>query len=181
MHTETIEGISNKLALVFPPNVPTSASCETTDPDVLQDSHVRKQAKVLVNKRQSEPVCLGRWERQIDRLAADFQRCAGVRDVIAGQDLDQGRLPRAVATNEPVDLTPGDFEADVIEGPRWSEGLGQTLDTQRRDGQLMSVGGAALDDGLCHVRLRDPRGCGIPSAGRCRTSSSGLPSTCRHR
>ena len=55
---------------------------------------------------------------------------AGVGLVIAGEDLDQRRLPRSVLPDESVHLTGGDVDAHVVERDLASEGLRQVFDPQ---------------------------------------------------
>jgi hypothetical protein len=61
---------------------------------------------------------------------------ARVAVVDAGQDLDERRLPRPVASDEGMDLAGQDVEGDVVERSGSGECLGQVIDAQgRRRGQ----------------------------------------------
>ena len=56
---------------------------------------------------------------------------AGVGLVVAGEDLDQGRLTRAVLTDQRVHFTRSEIDADVVQGDLPREGLRQMLDAER--------------------------------------------------
>ena len=70
------------------------------------------------------------WRRhvaQVDGLAFDQSKHALVGLYHPGQDLDQGRLARAVAAEQRVDLSASDVEADVVEGLGHPVGLRNSM------------------------------------------------------
>jgi hypothetical protein len=58
--------------------------------------------------------------------------CAARAEPVAGQDLDQGRLPGAVVTEEGVHFAAAQLEVHAIERGLTVEDLGQALHGQRR-------------------------------------------------
>jgi hypothetical protein len=66
-------------------------------------------------------------------LAATINSATGIREVVAREDLDQGRLSGAVLAKQSVNLTRLDREADVIQRSLPRKGLGDVLQSDRRD------------------------------------------------
>ena len=56
---------------------------------------------------------------------------AGLRRVEAGEDLDERRLARTIAAEQPVHLAAAHGEIDIVERERPAEALGELFDNQR--------------------------------------------------
>ena len=67
-------------------------------------------------------------------VPADLNARPGIRLVIASQDLDEGRLPRTVVTDQRMDLSTPQPEVHIRQGALTGERLAQVLDSEGRDG-----------------------------------------------
>ena len=89
------------------------------------------QSEVLVDE--AAAVRVGRLGgAEGDLGSVDGDPTALVRHVVAGEDLDEGGLPRAVLPQQRLDLTVLDGEIDALEGPHPAEGLGETFGVEGR-------------------------------------------------
>ena len=92
---------------------------------------VPDQPEVLVDE--AAAVRVGRLGgAEGDLGSVDGDPTALVRHVVAGEDLDEGGLPRAVLPQQRVDLTVLDGEIDALEGSHPAEGLGETFSEEGR-------------------------------------------------
>ena len=81
------------------------------------------QAEVLVDEADAG-IARGLPVAERERLAVDPRlRRRRVGLVVAGEDLDQGRLAGAVLADERMHLTRSDVDADVVQGDLSGEGL----------------------------------------------------------
>ena len=80
-----------------------------------------------------------RCRAELERHVGDLGDGADVRLVVAGEDLDDGRLAGAVLADEGMDLAGGDLEVDVVERPLSGERLAQPVDAQGGIRGAMSV------------------------------------------
>ena len=105
--------------------------------DVVCDRQVRQQAQLLVDDADPELVRPPR-RRDFDLLAVDLDP-ARRRLVVAGEHLEQRRLPRAVLAYEAVDRRALDDEIDAVERERAREALGHGRDAKERRSGLGHV------------------------------------------
>ena len=66
----------------------------------------------------------------IERIAAEVSSRARVGFVIAGKNLDQGRLARAVLSQQRVHFAAAQLKVDVVQSSLALEGLRETLQSQ---------------------------------------------------
>jgi hypothetical protein len=99
-----------------------------TEIEVFLDLHLGVERDVLrqVAEVLADLLGLVKDVEPVDRRAA-----AGRRHV-AGEDLQRGRLPRAVGAEEADDLPLLYFEADAVDGQRLSVSLGQLSNSNHR-------------------------------------------------
>ena len=128
--------------LVPPRDPPQRAGLVVADAQVLEHAHLGHQPEVLVHERDAEQVRRAGVERQRHRLAGHLQGRAVVGRVVAGQDLDEGRLARAVLAEQAVHLPGQDVEVDVRQDGPAREGL---REAPRRQGRCL------LPLGLAHL------------------------------
>ena len=110
------ERLARAGALAAPAQSPQSHAVLTApadDREVVDDRQRVDQPEVLVDEADR-----GALDRVVmaggrDRLTADLQLGAVVGDVVAGEDLDQRRLPRPVLAEQHVDLARSDRQVDV--------------------------------------------------------------------
>ncbi len=96
-----------------------------TDEQVLDHRQLAGQAEVLEDEGQPGVAEPAQGDRQRHRLVVHAQLAAGFGLVVAGQDLDQRRLARAVLTQQRDDLSKSDVEVDAAQGPLAGEALGE--------------------------------------------------------
>ena len=80
---------------------------------VFGGAELEDQPQILVHKPQP---AVSLAAVQIKGLVAQPRLGAWIGTVVAGQDLDQGRLARAVLPDQGVDLPITDLQADVVKG-----------------------------------------------------------------
>ena len=93
-----------------------------------------------------EPEPVGHRVTERERLAGQLSDGTGVRGVVAGEGLDQGRLPGAVLTDKRVDLTLADLDRRVDQSPCSGKRLREVLDEQRRCGGMAGIAGGGFGD-----------------------------------
>ena len=99
--------------------------------DVVQHRRRTDQPEVLVDE--AAPVRVGRLGgAEGDLGSVDGDPTSLVRHVVAGEDLDEGGLPRAVLPQQCVDLTVLDGQIDALEGAHPAEGLRETFSEEGR-------------------------------------------------
>jgi hypothetical protein len=76
-----------------------------------------------VHEGQPELACLRGAQRELDDESADFKLAAGLWHVIASEDVDQGRLPRPVLSEQTVDLAAPHSDAHLVQRLRTPEPL----------------------------------------------------------
>ena len=89
------------------------------------------EPKLLVDECKTELAELSRREWQPHRLAVDLE-LAVLRLVEAGEDLDQGRLPRTVLPEQAVDLPGENAQVDAAQRSGPAEALRQVAESQAR-------------------------------------------------
>jgi len=101
----------------------------TADHDVLERGHVGEQADVLEGPR--DP-CAGDLVRRahLERLAVELE-LASVAGVQPGERVEEGRLARAVRTDQAVDLALVDTERNLAQRLHPAEALGDALRAQQ--------------------------------------------------
>ena len=99
--------------------------------DVFHHGQARNECRLLMNEADA---VLGRTPRVLDRDRLPIQQdFSGVGAILAGEHLDQGRLACTVFADQGVDLAGADHEADVVDGKRSRERLGDA--SQLKDGR----------------------------------------------
>jgi hypothetical protein len=98
--------------------------------DVLHHGRRVDQGQVLVYEGQPSRGSAGRVFLQ--RLAVEQDHSARIWLVVAGQDLDQRRLPRSVVARERQQFTPANGQRYVIKHSPTAERLANTIDDQQR-------------------------------------------------
>ena len=101
---EARERLARLAALVLPGDVAAPAPGELLEPQVLDDAERGDQGQVLVDEAEPQLAGLARSQGKPRGPIADRQRAAWIRSVVAGQDLDQRRLARAVFAEQAVNL-----------------------------------------------------------------------------
>ncbi len=104
------------------------------------------------NRRPMSRASSGLVRSAVDAVVAHLDAAARVGVLHAGEDLDEGRLPRSVAAEQGVDLPWCRAEADVAQRSGSRERLGEVLHPERRDG--IAVGGGAGVGRVCPARRR---------------------------
>ena len=104
---------------------------ELPQADVLEHRLLADEAQILMHEREAVPTQLRRPDRVRERRSADLDD-AVVGGVHAREDLDQGRLARAVLPDEAVDLTRTRVEVDLAQHRGGTERLGQAADADPR-------------------------------------------------
>jgi len=131
------------------PHAPTFASPQQTavpgrlvaaETKVLEHAHAFGKARLLMQEREPVALRLTRPERQPDARSVHLHR-ARIGRVVAGENLDQGRLARAVLADEGMDLAGQDGQIDAGESLRAAEALGEPAHLEegagpRRSGSL---------------------------------------------
>ena len=107
------------------------------DPEVVGDGHRLDEAEVLVDEAQPGVERIG-GRAEVERDAGHLGGGTLVGFVVAGEDLDDRRLARAVLADEGVDLAGGDLQVDVVQRPLPGERLRQVDDPQGSCACLLS-------------------------------------------
>ena len=103
---------------------------------VVLDRQGRDEPEVLLHEPAAQPVGLhGRLERQL--VALDPDTAARIGRVVSGQDLDQGRLPRPVLTQERMNLAGLDGHADARQRLGARERLRHRVDFEHRGHRVL--------------------------------------------
>ena len=121
VNREPRERLPNEPTLPPPRNSPAKSRGVRAEPDILEHGRRVDQTEILVHEADPETHRLARGQRQRDLGTLDLQTCAGVGRVIAREDLDQRRLPRAVLTDQAMDAAAREVEIDVGEYPAVTE------------------------------------------------------------
>jgi hypothetical protein len=100
--------------------------------DVLGDRQPVDDVELLVHGGDAEAECRGRRRDGGGLALPDDLAAVGL--VRAGQDLDQGRLPRAVLAEDAVDLARKHLEIDAAECGDADERLGDAAHREQRCG-----------------------------------------------
>ena len=104
------------------------------DLDVVEHRHVAEEADVLKSPR--DPAArdpAGTLPRDVGVVEADG---AGGGRVDAGDDVEHGRLPRAVRADEPVQLAGLDLQIQVVDGDEAPESHRDVGEVQDRHGEV---------------------------------------------
>ncbi len=103
--------------------------------EVVDGAQLAHQPQLLVDE--TEPVVAGRRDlTEAEGLAVEFGHRTRLRVVVAGEDLDEGRLAGAVGPDQGVDLAGHDLEIDVLQRLGAAESLRQGGNPKHRPGQL---------------------------------------------
>ena len=105
--------------------------CDLRHAQVLEHAQRLDEPELLVDECKTELAELSRREWQPHRLAVDFE-LAVLRLVEAGEDLDQGRLPRTVLPEQAVDLPGENAQVDAAQRSGPAEALRQVAESQAR-------------------------------------------------
>ena len=120
VHRETLENPVRLLLLLAPEHAAAEALGEpAVKREVVLSAELEHQPEVLMD----EPKPVRHLVADGEETSVELGRRAAVRLVIAGQRLDQRRLPRAVLAHERVDLPGADVDADVLQRARGAERL----------------------------------------------------------
>ena len=98
---------------------------------VVDDAEVTDEAEVLVHEAEAG-VPPGARRARVHRIPVDGDRAARIGVVVAGENLDQRRLPGAVLADQRVDLAAHHLEVHVVERQLTRKRLRQAGD--REDG-----------------------------------------------
>ena len=129
-------GASDLAAPADPPS--SSGLVAAPEAEVVDRRQRRHEAEVLVDD--ADLLALGLAERpQVDGLAAELHVGAVVGPHVAGEQLDQRRLARAVLPDERMDLAGQDLERRPVEGHLTWIGLGASdvEDVPERTGERL--------------------------------------------
>jgi hypothetical protein len=104
---EPRQQLARHLLLLAPQDATAEPSGESAvEGEVVLRAELEHEAQVLMDEAQA----VGHLVPDGERLAVEFGRGVAVGLVIAGQRLDQGRLPRAVLPHQRVDLAGADVD-----------------------------------------------------------------------
>ena len=117
---------------------PTPLAVPESEGDVLDGGELADDPERLVHELQTQPTRLARQARA-QLVAVDGDLRAGVGRVHAGQHLDQGRLARAVLSEQGVDLAGQHGHRHVGEGALTGERLREVADLDRRGAHWCTV------------------------------------------
>ena len=99
--------------------------------EVLQSSQFEDKAKILMHERHAGRTFALMGElTEPDRTSLQPSGGPGVSRLEPCEDLDEGRLARAVRPDQSVNLRGRDVEGHLRQGHHAGEGLAQTFDTQ---------------------------------------------------
>jgi hypothetical protein len=107
---------------------PPAAPLLVAEEDVLRDGQVLGQVELLVDQHDAGGLG-GARSRELRRAAVDAQLAAGGR-LVAGGDLHQRRLARAVLAEQPVDPAGLQRETDPVQHLHRAEGLDHLVERQ---------------------------------------------------
>ena len=102
--------------------------------DVVADRHVLERRVVLEDEADVAPL-----RRESGRVLAREQDLAGVGALEAGDDAQQGRLPRSARAEHGRERAVGDLERDVVEGGEGAEALGDAANLDRHQRTPLSA------------------------------------------
>jgi hypothetical protein len=120
---ELSQRLADELTLAPPVDPPAEPRLIAPDAEVLEHRHLRDEPEVLVDEGETQQVRLAGVERERDGLVRDLERSAVVGRVIAGQDLDEGRLARAVLAEEAVHLAGPNVQIEIAQDGLPGKGL----------------------------------------------------------
>lgn len=101
------------------------------DENVLDDGQVRKQPYSLERSRDSTSDNFVCWEtHEVVRRVSKINSPAA-RRVEMDDHIEEGRLARAIRTNDRHDLGPANRHGKVVDGPNTAEGHRQILDPEQ--------------------------------------------------
>ena len=132
VHVEGSQRPPGGLALASPADQRRGRGAEGADREVVEHAQLGKQPEVLMHEREPQLTPLARGQGKPHRLAVNVQLPARIGGVVAGEDLDEGGLARAVLAEQPPDLTRTDGQGHVVEHDAAPERLRQVPDRQRR-------------------------------------------------
>ena len=120
-HPDDVEEFAGPLVSLSP----SLASHLEAESDVLEDAHVRPEGVVLEHHAAASPV--GRSARDVVVSEAD---AAGVGEVEACDDPEEGRFAAAAGAEEEEQFTGLDDEGHVVDGENGPESLGDVFESQ---------------------------------------------------
>ena len=122
---------ASRLPRLFAPEDATASPAReaVTEREIVHRAQLEDETEILVDESQTRVRRVARVTER-ERLAVELGLRARVRVVIPGEDLDQRRLPRAVLSDERMDLALADVERGVDQRTRSGERLGQVLEAQ---------------------------------------------------
>ena len=143
LDVEALEDSVGLLGLLSPANASAEAPDEVApEREVVHRVQFQHQPEVLMD----EPEPVGHRVTERERLAGQLSDGTGVRGVVAGEGLDQGRLPGSVLTDKRVDLTLADLDRRVDQSPCSGKRLREALHEQRRCGGTAGIAGGGFGD-----------------------------------